>query len=162
MCPLPAIFGSFAPPGGTPSVTQTFPSLSTCMPCGKMNMPAPKLLTRFPFSSNLRTTGRDEPAQEFAPHRSATQMDLPSGAISTALVDPQFLPSGIFAHPSTVRYGLGRSFIGWSFCVSTGPIDMDNAASVTTDKASNIRTERDMANPPQKERLYLVSNDDLR
>src|SRR5207247_1408654 len=90
MCPLPAAAG-FAAPGGTPSVTQTLPSLSTWMPCGKMNIPAPKLLTSLPVSSNFRTAGRFDPAQLFAPHRSATQIDLPSGAISTALVAPNLL-----------------------------------------------------------------------
>jgi hypothetical protein len=43
-----------------------------------------------------------EPTQEFAPQRSATQIDFPSLSISTALVEPQVLPSGSFAQPSTV------------------------------------------------------------
>src|SRR5689334_10061329 len=84
------------------------PSLSTQIPCGKMNIPSPKLFTRLPESSNFRIGATlSLPAQEFAPHRSPTQMLLPSRSISTALVDPQVLPSGSFAQPSTVRYGLG-------------------------------------------------------
>src|SRR5262245_8014322 len=82
------------------------------MPCGKTNIPPAKLVTRLPDESNLRSAGRSEPPQVFTPHRSATQMDLPSGSISTALVAPQVLPSGIFAQFSIVRYGLGRSLTG--------------------------------------------------
>jgi len=66
-------------------------------------MPAPKLFTSLPEASNSRTAGRSEAPQLFAPHRSATQIEVPSGSISTALVDPHVLPSGIFAQPSTVR-----------------------------------------------------------
>src|SRR5260370_26478473 len=72
-----------------------------------MNMPEPKLFTSLPDESNLRMDGSVLPAQLFAPHRSATQMLLPSRSISTALVEPQGLPSGSFAQFSTVRYGLG-------------------------------------------------------
>src|SRR5258706_11253960 len=49
---------------------------------------------------------RFEPAQVLAPHRSATHI-LPSRSTSTALVEPQLLPSGSFAQSSTARYGLG-------------------------------------------------------
>src|SRR5499426_1750106 len=89
-----------------------FPFLSTWMPCGNTNIPSPKLFTSLPDTSNLRTVGSFDPPQVFAPHLSATQMDLPSGSISTALVDPHVLPSGIFAQFSIVRYGLGKSFTG--------------------------------------------------
>ena len=47
------------------------------------------------------------PAQLFAPHRSPTQMLLPSRSISTALVEPHDLPAGSLAQFSMVRYGLG-------------------------------------------------------
>src|SRR5512132_4428653 len=42
-------------------------------------------------------------------------MDRPSGATSTALVAPQLRPSGIFAQPSTVRYGLPGALAGCAF-----------------------------------------------
>src|SRR5215471_16757601 len=93
-----------------PSVTQILPSLSTQIPCGKINMPEPKLLTRLPEGSNLSTGSSVLPAQLLAPHRSATQMLLPSRSISTALVDPHILASGSFAQFSIVRYGLGYEF----------------------------------------------------
>ena len=48
---------------------------------------------------------RFEPAQVRSPHLSKTQM-LPSRSTSTADVDPHFLPSGNFAQPSSIRYGL--------------------------------------------------------
>ena len=73
-------------------------------------MPAPKLVTRLPLSSNLSTDGSDEPAQLFTPQRSATQMLFPSLSIATALVEPQVRPAGSFAQSVTVRYGFGKSF----------------------------------------------------
>src|SRR3954470_15802272 len=82
------------------------------MPCGKISIPAPKLAVSVPFESNSRIVGRLETSpvarfrHVFAPQRSATQIDRPSRSMSTALVDPQVRPSGIFAHPSIVRYGL--------------------------------------------------------
>src|SRR5215211_4784288 len=88
------------------------------MPCGNTNMPAPKLAASLPDWSNFRTTfnGDIAPAaasqQLLAPHRSATQMNLPSGDTSTALVDPHVRPSGSLKYPSTVWYGFGRSLVG--------------------------------------------------
>src|ERR1700728_607090 len=95
------------PPFAWPSVTQILPSLSTQMPCGKRNIPSPKLLTSFPEASNFRIGGSFFPSQVFAPQRSATQTLLPSRSISTALVDPHVRPSGSLAQFSTVTYGLG-------------------------------------------------------
>src|SRR5260221_1039952 len=97
-----------------PSVTQMLPSVSTCMPCGKMIRPEPKLLTSFPDSSNFRTGSSVEPRQVFAPQRSPTQIDVPSRSTSTALVAPHVRPSGIVKKFSTVRYGFGRSLVGWA------------------------------------------------
>src|ERR1700704_4440297 len=77
-------------------------------------MPAPKLFTSLPDASNLRigsTLGESRHAL-LPPHRSATQMLLPSLSISTALSDPHFRPSGSCAQFSTVRYGLGASLVG--------------------------------------------------
>lgn len=46
----------------------------------------------------------------FSPHRSPTQMALPSGDGYTALVDPHALASGSCPHtPGTVAYGLGAT-----------------------------------------------------
>src|SRR5579862_2925715 len=92
------------------------------MPWGAMNIPAPKLFSRFPCSSNLSIGGIFlispvvRSRQLLAPHRSATHNDLPSLSMSTALVDPHFLPSGSLAQPSTVRYGFGASLVGASDC----------------------------------------------
>src|SRR5258706_6153824 len=110
-----------------------------------MNMPSPKLFTNLPEESNLRMVGRFEPAHVFAPHRSATHMDLPSGSISTALVAPHVLPAGIFAQFSTVRYGLGRSLTGWApLCVDALPANIAMAATNT----KLIRTKNDIGRPP--------------
>src|SRR5262245_53285580 len=79
-----------------------------------MNIPAPKLSTILPDASNLSTAGRFDPAQEFVPHLSATQMDLPSGSTLTALVAPHIRPSGSIPQFRIVSYGLGRSLIGWT------------------------------------------------
>jgi hypothetical protein len=57
-----------------------------------MNIPAPNDFTSVPVESNFRIGGRSEPAQLFAPQRSATQMLVPSLSISTALVDPHVRP----------------------------------------------------------------------
>src|SRR3954469_14158489 len=88
------------------------------MPCGKISRPAPKLLTSLPVESNLSTVGRSDilpvarSAHLFAPQRSATQIDLPSLSMSTALVDPHVRPSGSLKKSATVVYGLGRSLVG--------------------------------------------------
>src|SRR5450759_4779389 len=92
-----------------------------------MNMPAPKLFKSLPDESNLRTGDSVEPAQlsyangeapggmsGFAPHRSATQTDSPSLSIATPFRAPHVLPSGSFPHGATVRYGLGKSLVGWT------------------------------------------------
>src|SRR5262249_28505452 len=66
----------------------------------------------FPCSSKWRIESSMESWQEFAPHLSATQMDLPSLSISTALVEPHVRPSGSFAQSVTVWYALGNEFVG--------------------------------------------------
>src|SRR5918993_2742544 len=89
------------------------------MPCGKAIIPAPKLLTSLPDSSK-RSTGLSgdilpvvgSATHVFAPHRSATQIERPSRATSTALVDPQVRPSGILKWPSIVSNGFGASLVG--------------------------------------------------
>src|SRR4029079_12102505 len=84
------------------------------MPCGETTLPAPKLFRSLPDESNLRigsTVGESRHAL-LPPHRSATQMLLPSLSMSTALSDPHVRPSGSFAQFSTVRYGFGASLVG--------------------------------------------------
>src|SRR5947209_6513106 len=96
-------------------------------------MPAPKLFTTFPFSSNFRIVSMFlislvvRPRQLFAPHRPATHTDLPSLSISTALVDPIFRPSGSLAHPSTTLYGLGASLVGATSCAKASTPATTNA-----------------------------------
>src|SRR5258708_8814369 len=93
------------------------------MPCGKISMPAPKLFTSLPVESNFSTDGRSDilpvvrsrhefPVGVCGPHRSATQIDLPSLSTSTALVDPHVRPSGSLAQPSMRGYGFGASLLG--------------------------------------------------
>src|SRR5271168_588505 len=104
-----------------------------------MNMPAPKLVSSLPFVSNFKITGMfnispvARSRQLLAPHRSATQIDLPSLSMSTALVEPHFRPSGNCPQPLMVRYGLGASFVGAgvSDCPQAHPI-----ASTSTPRIS--------------------------
>src|SRR5262245_28347985 len=115
------------------------------MPCGNMNIPSPKLFTSLPDASNLRMVGRFDPTQVFAPHLSATQIDLPSGSISTALVAHHVLPSGIFAQFSTVAYGLGRSLTVWTLSwVYASPADIVSAATMADASANLTRFECDI------------------
>jgi len=53
----------------------------------------------------FHTTGRFEPAQVFAPHLSATQMDLPSDRFSTAARRPRFDLQASSPKPSIVDRG---------------------------------------------------------
>src|SRR5262245_28188496 len=92
--------------------------------------------------------GRFDPTQVFAPHLSATQMDLPSGSISTALVAPHALSPGIFAQFSTVTYGLGRSLTGWTLpWVYATPANIASATAMAASE-SGARLECDIAAPP--------------
>src|SRR5437868_12932312 len=98
------------------------------MPCGKIIRPAPKLFTSLPVESNFSTVGSSDilpvarSRQLFWPQRSATQIDLPSLSMSTALVDPHARPSGSLKKSATVVYGLGRSLVGATvLCASTVP-----------------------------------------
>src|SRR4029077_15615888 len=95
--------------GARESVTHTFPSRSTWMPCGHTNMPPPKLLISLPDSSNLWTGFAFVPRQPGVvpgEHRSVAHTDLPSGSIATPLDPPHGLPSGSCAQFRITRYGL--------------------------------------------------------
>src|SRR6185437_6361233 len=95
------------------------------MPCGATSMPEPNAFTILPVESNFITGGTlfHWPVlgskQPFAPQRSATQMDLPSLSISTALVEPQGRPAGSLKKSLIDLYGLGASLVG---TVVSGPI----------------------------------------
>src|SRR5579864_3511115 len=107
------------PFSASPSVTHTLLFLSTKRPWGRTIIPAPKLFTKFPEESNFKTGARLELAQEVPPHRSTTQMLLPSRSISALITCPQVRPSGSLAQFSTVRYGLGAEFVSaWAFAVA--------------------------------------------
>src|SRR6476661_7934155 len=104
------------------------------MPCGETSRPAPKLFRSLPDESNLRigsTVGESRHAL-LPPHRSATQMLLPSLSMSTALSDPHIRPSGSFAQFSTVRYGFGASLVGEGADCAASRAAMTRVASITT------------------------------
>src|SRR5262245_43000690 len=125
------------------------------MPCGNTNIPSPKLFTSLPDASNLRTVGKFDPAQVFAPHLSATQMDLPSRSISTALVAPHVRPVGIFAQFSTVANGLGGALTGWILpWVHALPANIAIVAMIAGVSMNLTRPECDIAVPP----LYVLLN----
>src|SRR5262245_19515347 len=115
------------------------------MPCAKAIIPLPKLLTRLPELSNFSTESKSDilpvagSAQLLTPHRSATQIDLPSLSISTALVDPHVRPSGSLAQPSMLWYGFGASLVGAIAAVCPDVAVPDAATAATTaPKAANF------------------------
>src|SRR5262245_21928536 len=80
-------------------------------------------------------------------------MDLPSRSISTALVAPQVLPSGIFAQFSTVAYGFVGSLTGCtSPWVCALPADIVSAVTIASANVNLTRPERVIAVPP----LYVL------
>src|SRR5260370_30564729 len=100
--------------------------------------------------SKRRIGARSEAAQEFAPHRSATQTLVPDGSMATPADDPQVRPSGIRAQFSTERYGLGSELIGaagwavawlipWAWLRNTG-VRTDVAMSAKTASPSRYST----------------------
>src|SRR4030081_1645293 len=99
------------------------------MPCGKANFPLPKLLMSLPEVSNFRIGSRLEPTQVLVPQRSTAQTLLPSGAISTPAVEPQWRPSGIFAQSLIDWYGLGRLLFGWLICAAKAMPDRTSTAA---------------------------------
>src|SRR6266446_3934980 len=97
--------------GARASVTQTFPSRSTWMPCGQTNIAPPKLLISFPDSSNLWTGFALVPRQPGVvpgEHRSVAHTDLPSQSTATPLDAPRHLPSGLCVQFRITRYGVER------------------------------------------------------
>src|SRR6266403_1558861 len=72
----------------------------------------------------------------FPPHLSATQT-LPSRSKLNWEVCPQVLPSGIFAQPSIVRYGLGRELgLAWEYAI---PPDIASIATIILTNANLCR-----------------------
>src|SRR6185436_861271 len=77
------------------------------MPCGHANKPAPNAPSHSPFEATCKI-GSTSPfgRQSFAPQRSAIH-NVPFGATSTMLIEPNVRPAGAFIQPATVRYGFG-------------------------------------------------------
>src|SRR5205814_5547481 len=98
------------------SVTHTFPSRSTWMPCGHANIPPPKLLISFPDSSKWWTGLALVPRQPGAvpgEHRSVAHTDLPSRSMATPLEPPHGLDSRLSCAQSRMtRYGLAPLLTG--------------------------------------------------
>src|SRR5229473_5642986 len=80
--------------------------------------------------------------QLFAPHRSAIQMLRPSLSMSTALVEPQTLPSGSLKNSLMVVYGFGASLVGgipvWA---CTRHPSNATAATIGANRTSFMRTD---------------------
>src|SRR5579863_1079072 len=92
--------------------------------------------------------------QLLPPHRSTTQMVLPSRSISTALVEPIFRPSGNFTKCSMVLYEFGASLVG---VVASGGVPEVAASStppaipltaITLSAKLVIRRPRGINEPP--------------
>src|SRR5271166_421987 len=81
------------------------------MPCGKTNIPAPKLLISLPLGSNSSTAGRSE-LRQLPPHRSKAQMLRPSRSGVTAITPPHWRPSGNWPNLTPAAWGLGKSIDG--------------------------------------------------
>src|SRR5262245_50127274 len=86
-------------------------------------------------------------------------MNLPSGEISTALVDPHFRPSGSLKKPSMVVYGFGASLVGVagacaSTCQPTNAIAAATAANRTTFLRTDIPASNADGRRKNRTRLY--------
>jgi len=89
-------------PSATPASTiQTLSASSTMTPCGKTNMPAPKLWSSRPCGSNWRIGSTSESRHVFAPQRSKSQM-LPRESTSIAWTSPSR------ARPASPRHSRPR------------------------------------------------------
>src|SRR5262249_34999200 len=117
------------------SVTQTLPSRSTARPCGKLNSPAPRLVTNLPVGSNFTTGATFDLEQSLAPQRSNTQMLLPSRSASTAIAAPNLRPSGFFADFPPMRGGLGGEWGRGAACATPSPADSATAATTANPSA---------------------------
>src|SRR5215468_4327873 len=112
------------------------------MPCGWLNIPAPKRTTRFPNGSNLAIGSTMEPTQSTAPHRSNTHRLLPSWSSATFVASPIFLPSGKFSQPSSTEYELKVAFC----CAKPWPASNANTtAQPSPPQRTEIETSRDIA-----------------
>ena len=100
-----------------PSVTQTLPSRSTWMPCGKTIMPAPKLFTSLPVASNLSTgsSGDILPVAVGAAVRAAALADPDRLAVLVDVHRARRAPLAALGQLEVVvhrLYGFGASFTG--------------------------------------------------
>src|SRR5262245_40117297 len=90
----------------------------------------------------------------------------PSGAISIAVTAAHGTPPGGFAQSRTVRYGLGRSLIGWgSVCARQMPVNtrrteriasFEKAMEFLRDKGEGILSRRDSSNRISEERVCPI------
>src|SRR4030095_9745608 len=119
--------------------------LSTWMPCGLTNIPAPKLATSLPDGSNLSRGATFDEAQASPwlapPQRSNTQTLRPSRSISIAAVDPIVRPSGSLKWFATTWYGFGWELLPWAVSGTFGP-GADSAIEVSP--ADSIRRQRNV------------------
>src|SRR3954471_16597446 len=140
------------------STTQTLPSRSWWILCGKTKRPAPKLLSILAFFSSWWTGAQLEPAQVsngnadwpggtsgLAPQRSTTQRERPSLSTATPFSAPHLKPSGSLPQGATVLYGFGRSLVGVASRLETGaePGMSAQAPSATTTTGTSSRLRID-------------------
>src|SRR5215471_19950341 len=112
------------------------------MPCGWLNIPAPKRTTRFPNGSNLAIGSTMEPTQSTAPHLSNTHRLLPSRSSATFVASPIFRPSGKFSQLSSTEYELKVAFC----CARPWLASKANApAQPSAPQRTGIETLRDIA-----------------
>src|SRR3982074_591113 len=131
------------PSAPLPSLTHTLPSQSTKRPCGKLNMPAPKLVTSLPDESNFWIGATFEPVQVLEPQRSNTHTLLPSRSMSMLIAWPHTRPSGSCAQFSTARYGFGALLTSWA-----PPPTGELAPDATIATPSKAVTRHCMTRPP--------------
>ncbi len=129
------------------SATHTFPSWSTVIPCGKTNMPAPKLASSLPDGSKCRIGDRFELEQVSPPQRSKTQTLLPSRSIATAVVPPHARPAGSWPNDVAAPNGSGRSMLGWvASCARAAPV-VAPATAMAAAKAIAVNLARRISVP---------------
>src|SRR6185437_16078500 len=88
------------------SAAQTFPSLSTAIPCALANSPAPKFFSVLPSGPSSKIGALVDAEQPSAPQRSNAQI-LSCASTVTAFTGAHGL--GVCAHAFTIWYGFGAS-----------------------------------------------------
>ena len=145
--------------GTRESTTQTFPCLSTSMPCGQRIWPAPNIFRMLPFESNLMIGSTVEPAHELLPQRSAAQTLLPSGSMSTALTEPHLRPFGSGPKLRTVSYGFGRKLTGLTADCSGGAVAPRGLAAGAAGACAGFWAESDTTMATAVATVPTMTND---